>query len=387
MNRTAWILNLHEPFGAALGRELMSRGWNVIGGEPTDPDTREERSAAAKNGSGELPEPRAADDGWGSTIAPESVSPPVPGGDLSDEEERPSGWTHGAHIGENRDIPTGTGSSGLEDFEGSVAFGPESNARPKAGTTDPAYAEETQAPSHGADPNASNEAGAFVPAEPEDGNSDRTGGSAAASSEARTSGAASRIDLLVLNAGEMAPVFGHPSSRSIEGKTDESSVPGGWPADSAGQEDTTAGRLQDYETYALTPLRAVERLLPRMNAEGGLKRICFISSREGSISVGEAHMPIGRAMAHTALHMQAKLLFNDLRREGYTFRLYDPGLRPKLSGGSNPQTGSSASDSPMTPLSAPIAESARFAAGLFANPHANEDRLVLTGSRGEEWPF
>ncbi|WP_172194994.1 hypothetical protein [Saccharibacillus qingshengii] len=384
MNRTAWILNLHEPFGAALGRELMSRGWNVIGGDPTGLDTQEGRSAVAKNGSeGDLPELRAADDGWGSTIAPESVSLPVPGSDLTDEEERPSG----VHIGENRDIPTGTGSSGLEDFEGSVAFGPESNARPKAGETDPAYAEETEAPSHGADPNASNEAGAFVRAEPEDGDSDRTGGSAAASSEVRTSDAAGRIDLLVLNAGEMAPEFGQPSSRSVEGKADESSVPGGWPAGSAGQEDTPARRLQDYETYALTPLRAVERLLPRMNAEDGLKRICFISSREGSISVGEAHTPIGRAMAHTALHMQAKLLFNDLRREGYTFRLYDPGLRPKLAGGSKPQTASSASDSPMTPLSAPIAESARFAAGLFANPHANEDRLVLTGGRGEEWPF
>ncbi|CAM3553441.1 MULTISPECIES: hypothetical protein [Saccharibacillus] len=466
MDRTAWILNLREPFGAALGRELVSRGWNVIGGDPAPSEAGAERQPGTDNGNGtpngtpgESAEQRATDDGWGGAIAPASEAPAVPGStaetsdeaatEASDEaSSKPlrSGWTHGSHIGENRDIPTGTGTSGLDDFEGSVGFGPESNARPKLGASDPAYAEEGERPAHGADPNASNAAGAFVAAETEPpaerapeaahkpqyaerppGGAERgaeaappaAAGSAAEPSaaaadtaqrlpehgrlhvvplDARQPGAldeaarltaefSGRLDLLVLNAGEIAPgAAASPQSGLPQGGPDD--VVAGASLPDSGAEETTDGRLGDYETYALTPLRAVERLLPLMEDADGLKRICFVSSREGSISAGEHAGPIGRAMAHTALHMQARLLFNDLRRDGYTFRLYDPGLMPKPVGASHAgEASASASNAPMTSLPASIAEAARFAAGFFANPHANEDRIVLTGSRGEEWPF
>lgn len=465
MDRTAWILNLREPFGAALGRELVSRGWNVIGGDPAPSEAEAERQIGTDNASpGESAEQRATDDGWGGATAPASGAPVMPGSTVETSDEasteasteassKPlrSGWTHGSHIGENRDIPTGTGTSGLDDFEGSVGFGPESNARPKLGASDPAYAEEGERPAHGADPNASNAAGAFVAAETEPpaerapeaahkpqyaerppGGAERgaeaappaaagsaapsaapererpPGGEHAAAADAgqrlpehgrlhivpldtRQPGAldeaarltaefSGRLDLLVLNAGGIVP--GAAASP-------QSGLPQGGPDDAAdsGAEETTDGRLGDYETYALTPLRAVERLLPLMEGADGLKRICFVSSREGSISAGESNGPIGRAMAHTALHMQARLLFNDLRRDGYTFRLYDPGLMPKPAGASHAGEASAASNAPMTSLPASIAEAARFAAGFFANPHANEDRIVLTGSRGEEWPF
>ncbi|QDH20474.1 hypothetical protein [Saccharibacillus brassicae] len=472
MDRTAWILNLREPFGAALGRELVSRGWNVIGGDPAPSEAGAERQPGTDNGNGtpgESAEQRAADDGWGGTIAPASEAPALPGSavevsseasieasteaskeastEASSEPPR-SGWTHGSHIGENRDIPTGTGTSGLDDFEGSVAFGPETNARPKLGASDPAYAEEDERPAHGADPNASNAAGAFVAAETEPsaeqapeaahrlqyaerppGGAERgaeaappaAAGSAAEPSaavadtaqrlpehgrlhvvplDARQPGAlgeaarltaelSGRLDLLVLNAGEIAPgAAASPQPGLPQGGPDDAVAGASLPAAAdSGAEETTDGRLGDYETYALTPLRAVERLLPLMEGADGLKRICFVSSREGSISAGEHAGPIGRAMAHTALHMQARLLFNDLRRDGYTFRLYDPGLMPKPAGDSHAGEASAASNAPMTSLPASIAEAARFAAGFFANPHANEDRIVLTGSRGEEWPF
>lgn len=87
MDRTAWVLNLREPFGAALGRELVSRGWTVFGGDPGEQESR------------------------------------------SREAQRMDSSTEAEKIGENPDIPTGSGSSGFEDFEGSVAFGSETNER------------------------------------------------------------------------------------------------------------------------------------------------------------------------------------------------------------------------------------------------------------------
>lgn len=429
MDRTAWILNLREPFGAALGRELVSRGWTVVGGDPESPETGTDWQIGGKaKTQNDAAAHRAADDGWGGAVSPETDSLAASENDVQAEsaEKRRSGWTHGPHIGENADIPTGTGTSGLNDFEGSVGFGPESNARPKIGEQDAEYAAETDSPSFGADPNASNAAGAFVAAEtaPETVSEHVTDTSASVErtlsefDDSLPSGASSlsddvqplpehgrlhvlpleagepdalkeavrltadlagRIDLLVLNVGEIAP--------TNESAEEAAAGAEAFVENFEAEADTTDERLLDYETYALTPLRVIERLLPLMNAEEGLKRICFVSSREGSISAGDDAASMGRAMAYTALHMQARLLFNDLHREGYTFRLYDPGLLPKPSVGRHESDASSASNPPMTSMPASIAESARFAAGLFANPHANEERLVLTGSRGEEWPF
>ncbi|GGO02946.1 hypothetical protein [Saccharibacillus kuerlensis] len=433
MNRTAWILDLREPFGAALGRELVSRGWTVIGGDPQEAEQNgaAETRASERKEAG-LAEQRASDDGWETTDD---------AANLREEDTPASGWTHGPHIGENADIPTGTGTSGLNDFEGSVAFGPETNARPKSGEWDEEYAEEAEPLSFGADRNASDESGAFTAAgtEPNQEASDGSkvsrsdGESSSALSKGmeplpehgrmhilplagnrpealeeaarRTSEIAERIDLLVLNAGRIETA--NPSTSELsDGGTSEISATNAASASASASEglaeaqvlagaeypaeDTTEARQRDYETYALTPLRAVSGILPLMDGEDSLKRICFVTSREGSISMGGANVPIGRAMARTALHMQAKLLFNDLRREGYTFRMYDPGMPAEQSAhfAGSPYTGkSTGSNPPMTSMTAAIGESARFAAGFFANPHADESRLVLTGSRGEEWPF
>lgn len=66
-----------------------------------------------------------------------------------------------------------------------------------------------------------------------------------------------------------------------------------------------------YDTQALGALRFVEKSLPRM--QEGRKRLCFV------IDTGEG---LGSEMAAGALHMAYKILFNDLRRDGYTFRLF-----------------------------------------------------------------
>ncbi|NGZ76729.1 Rossmann-fold NAD(P)-binding domain-containing protein [Saccharibacillus alkalitolerans] len=390
MDRTAWILNLREPFGAALGRELTARGWKVVGGDPGE--EREILSVPGQRKIGEEGEIPAAG-------RPNAEGIEEPGGS--------SGWTHGTHIGENPEIPTGTGTSGLNDFEGSVAFGPESNGRHGGYEQEEREGTDTQVKSAQSNAAAaSSSAGAFSDADsaaslPEHGRMhvvpldlDQPG-EAWEEAARLTAGLADRIDLLVLNAGEIVPERdGEAGADSVKEEAIQAADIGAdFPA-----EGTTEERLRDYEAYALTPLRAVEHLLPLMDAEGGLKRICFVSSHEGSISAGHADVPIGRAMARTALHMQAKLLFNDLGREGYTFRLYDPGLSPlrgAMPGGLPGAADSSGSKGdrpaaaaePMMSLPAMVGESARFAAGFFTNPHADEERLVLTGSRGEEWPF
>lgn len=337
MDRTAWILNLREPFGAALGRELVSRGWTVLGGDPGEQESR------------------------------------------SREVQRLGGPTEGEKIGENPDVPTGSGSSGFEDFEGSVAFGPETNRRAVVKKSeaeserseyealadrDKPLAADNPLPEHG-----KLKAFALDPDQP--GELERA--------VQATAEFATHIDLLILNTEESAEPGGRPilpanAAAFSEQKTD-------FPASG-----TAESRLRDYETYALTPLRVVEKLLPLMETKTSLKRICFISSHEGSISAGGASVPIGIAMARTALHMQAKLLFNDLRRSGYTFRLYDPGLSRTYSSAQDsatPQTSPtikefSSSDELMTSIPGKVAESARFAAGFFTNPHADEERLVLT---------
>lgn len=331
MDRIAWILNLREPFGAALGRELVSRGWTVLGGDP-----------------GEKAKP-------------------------NNETQRIGGPAKGEKIGENPDVPTGSGSSGFADFEGSVAFGPETNERSavKKNEAQSAHSEH-EAPADGDKPisadNPLPEHGKLraLPLDP-----DQPGEleqALRATAELTT-----HIDLLILNTDDLSEKENSPTiptDGNVFGeKETEFSTP-----------YAVENRLRDYETYALTPLRTIEKLLPLMEATNSLKRICFISSHEGSISAGGASAPIGAAMARTALHMQAKLLFNDLRRSGYTFRLYDPGLSPSRS--SVPS-----SDEVMGSIPGKVTESARFAAGFFTNPHADEERLVLTGSRGEEWPF
>ncbi|WP_143536120.1 hypothetical protein [Saccharibacillus sp. O23] len=460
MDRVAWILNLREPFGAALGRELVSRGWNVIGG---DPEASDPGASARTEDTTDAPDRGRAEDG-----GKRSLSDWLRQDQASNEagaacDNRPAaygeiegsgGETDGPKIGENSQVPTGTGTSGLNDFEGSVAFGPETNERRTdedsaaadifAGEAGQGRAgNERAADTAAAEAGAPLGAGAFAeeaggPGSDGPRSDGASGGPASAAAplpghgrlravplDASRPGAleqaarltaelAGRIDLLVLNAGEPGPARGEalPAAAAESaprdhapgrlGGTQSAALEGAPASGSAGANpaepwsspfdgaDTTEGRLRDYATYALTPLQAAERLLPLMEAAGGLKRICFVSSHEGSVSAGDASAPIGRAMARTALHMQAKLLFNDLRREGYTFRLYDPGLSPLRSAapiGREAGGSAAAAGDAMASLPSLTAESARFAAGFFANPHADEGRLVLTGSRGEEWPF
>ena len=57
----------------------------------------------------------------------------------------------------------------------------------------------------------------------------------------------------------------------------------------------------------------------------GMKRLCFVSSEAGVVSVAHRTEVSSYCMSKTALNMALRLMFNQLQPMGYTFRLYHPG--------------------------------------------------------------
>jgi NAD(P)-dependent dehydrogenase (short-subunit alcohol dehydrogenase family) len=107
-----------------------------------------------------------------------------------------------------------------------------------------------------------------------------------------------------------------------------------------------------------------------------MKRLCFVSSEAGSISRAERTSWYSYCMSKAALNMGIKILFNHLRPEGYTFRVYHPGwMRSYMSGKKNLEAA-------LEPE-----EAAAFAIPIFLGPREDEDRLVLVDYQGQEWPW
>ncbi len=167
------------------------------------------------------------------------------------------------------------------------------------------------------------------------------------------SGQADRLDLLVNNAGVLSPVM----YRSIREPQDYAEM----------------HRL--YDVNALGPLRVVEAFLPLMD-HGALKRLCFVSSEAGSIARCSRTSWYSYCMSKTALNMAVRILFNHLRPEGYTFRLYHPGwMRTYMSGQKN-------AEADLEPE-----EAAARAIPFFVGDREDENRLVLVDDLGQEWPW
>jgi NAD(P)-dependent dehydrogenase (short-subunit alcohol dehydrogenase family) len=130
-----------------------------------------------------------------------------------------------------------------------------------------------------------------------------------------------------------------------------------------------------YDINALGPLRVVEAFLPLVE-RSALKRLCFVSSEAGSVERSKRTAWFAYCMSKSALNMGTKILFNYLRPEGFSFRLYHPGwVRSYISG----------QLSTVGELSAE--EAAAPAVAFFLAPRADEDRLALVDWRGEEWPW
>ena len=165
--------------------------------------------------------------------------------------------------------------------------------------------------------------------------------------------AVDHLDLIISNAGVSSPAMKRPIGEP--------------------QDYEEMHRL--YDVNALGSLRVVEAFLPLM-AQGELKRLCFVSSEAGSITMARRTSWYSYCMSKAALNMAVRIMFNNLYDEGYTFRLYHPGwLRTYISG----KKGTMADLEPE--------EAAAKALPILLNARADEDRLVMVDYRGVEWPF
>jgi len=130
-----------------------------------------------------------------------------------------------------------------------------------------------------------------------------------------------------------------------------------------------------FDVNSLGPLRVVEAFLPLLD-RGTFKRLCFVSSEAGSIERSYRDAWFGYCMSKAALNMAIKNLFNSLRPEGYTFRVYHPGwVRSYMGGQKN-------NEADLEPE-----EAAAYAIPIFVNAREDEDRLVLLDYQGNEWPW
>ena len=163
---------------------------------------------------------------------------------------------------------------------------------------------------------------------------------------------ADQVDLLVNNAG----ILGGGDRSRIRSGLDYATI------------------LRVYDVNMLGMMRVVHAFLPL--TDRGTRRLVFISSNLSSIAMMSGQGEVGYILSKTALNMAVKIMFNHLRPEGYTFRLYHPGwVRTYLRGQKN-----------MAATLEPE-EAAAKALPIFLNERDDEDRLVLLNYDGTEWPF
>ena len=126
---------------------------------------------------------------------------------------------------------------------------------------------------------------------------------------------AGRLDVLISNAGVTSPTMYKTVREGLD----------------------YAEMQRLYDVNALGGLRVVEAFLP-LTDHGALKRLCFVSSEAGSVERAQREAWFGYCMSKAALNMAVKILFNNLRPQGYTFRVYHPGwVRSYMSGQKNAQ--------------------------------------------------
>lgn len=149
----------------------------------------------------------------------------------------------------------------------------------------------------------------------------------------------------------------------------------------AGLDNKVADGL-DYESIvntvsvnALGALRVVESFLPAVS-ESQLRRLCFVSSEAASISRSHRRSWFGYSMSKSALNMGVSILFNDLRPDGFTFRLYHPGWMQTLMKGTVDR------EALLSPMDA-----ADRALKYFLDAEIDEDRLVMRDYEGKDWPW
>jgi NAD(P)-dependent dehydrogenase (short-subunit alcohol dehydrogenase family) len=161
---------------------------------------------------------------------------------------------------------------------------------------------------------------------------------------------ADRVDLLINSAG----VISDTSARNLREPQD------------------FAEMHRQFDINSLGPLRVCEAFLA-LTDRSEMKRLAFVSSEAGSIGRTKRTSWYGYCMSKAALNMAVAILFNHLRPEGYTFRLYHPGFMRSYMHGYKNTTAKLEPD-----------EAAGMALRYFLGEQ-DESRLVLRDYEGQEW--
>lgn len=128
-----------------------------------------------------------------------------------------------------------------------------------------------------------------------------------------------------------------------------------------------------YNVNAVGALRVTRELLALM--EGGMKRLCFVSSEAGSIHASGRIDYYGYTMSKAALNAAVRGLHRELSPWGFTFRMYHPGwLRSYMNGVINTRATVEPEDSAVT------------AVELFLRKKPCETVLEMEDNMGMIWP-
>ena len=168
-----------------------------------------------------------------------------------------------------------------------------------------------------------------------------------------------KLDLLVSNAALM----------SANGSRDSDVIDGNRKLDT--------GLLETFfmtNSYAAPLL--VDVMLPLLE-KGNMKRLFFTSSEISSVRLMRRTGNFRYGMTKTALNLGVRMIHNELRPKGYTFRLYQPGWMRHQ----NPD-GSFAPVGIVDPK-----DSAHEAVRQILEDRPDEDRLVLVDYLGRELSF
>ncbi|MBE5815403.1 MAG: SDR family NAD(P)-dependent oxidoreductase [Clostridiales bacterium] len=180
-----------------------------------------------------------------------------------------------------------------------------------------------------------------------------------------------RLRLIPLNVGEDASV--REAARQVGSLTRQVdyliSCAGIFP-----KTEDAVGFNAAFQVNALGPLRMVEAFLPLM--QQGKKRLCTFSSETGVISLMQRVKDFPYCLSKAALNMEMHMLFQKLRPEGYTFRLFHPGWVKSYMSGQKSTVGDFEPE-----------EAAPVAYRYFVSDDEIEDVLILRDIQGQYWPF
>jgi NAD(P)-dependent dehydrogenase (short-subunit alcohol dehydrogenase family) len=95
----------------------------------------------------------------------------------------------------------------------------------------------------------------------------------------------------------------------------------------------TADALKTYSINALGPLRVTGALLPHLR-QGKVKKVLHVTSGMGSIGDNDSGGAYGYRMSKAALNMGSKSMATDLRSEGFSVAVINPGWVKTDMGGS-----------------------------------------------------